>query len=335
MIVFDEDGRVVAHGIFTMVDVFRAYEHIPPIRKKIVSRLRKELGISRFNIYPFETYYATKIFIYFFRQVLKDIMFNKVRYVHSQYKSLFLRQSESFYYKRSFCRKYDALPSMPIFEIVLRAQRREKVAYKHIFLYNELQEEFKIKTLNGELSAGIKQDKKAEDYYDYVYERFPTVPRKIIRKIIKDGFSSLYYPVSKRRADLVIQDLDNATKRICIIKNQNSYVKNTSLYAQFTKFTNQKKDKSYYMILDDEQHQKVVQGEKMISGVVVHTFLNVKFMVKKTKSFKHIYKIKNSTRLNYQNQILYTNVKTSRLQYIFRRIDSRYEPIVNTEHTVN
>jgi len=113
--------------------------------------------------------------------------------------------------------------------------------------------------------------------------------------------------------------------------NWDGYTKNSSLYCAFMNYTKCKNDKHYYLILSDEDHEKVQKKVKIINGLVVQSFMMVQWMVKGRKEFKHIYRLKKVKSGLYDRLIFKTDVKTSNLEYIFRRFHSRYEPISNAK----
>ena len=333
MIIFNEDDKVIANGAIYITDILRLCDYIKPFRRKLQVKLRKEEKITYEINYPFEVYYATRIFNTFIRKMLRDVIFNHVLYQHNSFKSIYLRKEEDLKEIKYKTKKFKMLPNMPIYNVVLRMKYKSAYKYKSLSLYRELLEEFKQQTYNGDLQEGIKEIKTVEDYLPELQERFPAVQKNIIKRIIKDGIAGMFMPVKNCKTDVIICDFHHARDRICAVLNYNSYSDMLPHYKALIRFSEKYKDDNFYAVFTDEEQQKIEAGEKNVSGLCIFTMAYVKLFVKgkKRARYKHIYKITRTNQNTYKYYIQRNNVKTSRIKYLYRRFNERYEPINNTK----
>lgn len=328
MIIFKDD-KVIANGAIYITDILRLCEQIKPFRRKLQIKLRKEENIGYLGHYPFEVYYATRLFNTFIKTMLRDVMFNNVMYKHNNYKCIYLRRETDPRIVKIKQKKFKMLPTMPVYDIVLRMQLKSNYRYRYLNVYKELLEEFKQQTFNGELSEGIKTIKTADDYIKDLSIRFPSVEKKVIRSIIKDGVTGMFMPVKNYKTDVVVCDFHHARDRICAVLNKNSYSTMLPHYSALIRFTEKYKDNNYYAVFTDEEQAKIEAGEKDVSGLCIFTMAYVKLFVKGKKrgKYKHIYKIMRTNQNSYKYYIQRNNVKTNRIKYLYRRFNERYQPI--------
>ena len=138
MIIFNDKEEVIASGAIYITDVLRLCDYVKPFRRKLQIKLRKEEKISYYYNYPFEVYYITRIFNTFIKMMLEDVMFNHVLYKHNAYKSIYLTKETNPKTIKYLCRKYSALPNMPIYKILLRMKYKGNYRFNNLTLYNDL-----------------------------------------------------------------------------------------------------------------------------------------------------------------------------------------------------
>ncbi len=333
MIVFDDNDKVIANGAIYITDILRLCDYIKPFRRKLQIKLRKEEKITYEISYPFEVYYATRIFNTFIKTMLRDVMFHNVMYKHNNFKSIFLQKETNIKAIKFKQKKFKMLPTMPIYNVILRMQHKNNYLYKNLNLYKELLDEFKQQTFNGDLQEGVKEIKTSDDYLETLVLRFPNVQKNIIKKIIKDGIAGMFMPVKNYKTDVIVCDFHHAKDRVCAVLNSNSYSTMLPHYKALIRFSEKYKDDSFYAVFTDEEQEKIEAGEKDVSGLCIFTMAYVKLFVKgkKRARYKHIYKIARTNQNTYKYYIQRNNVKTNRIKYLYRRFNERYEPINNTK----
>lgn len=333
MINKDENNKVISVGAINITDVFRLCTYIKPFSRKLKIKLRKEESIDYHTNYPFEVYYATRIFNTFIKMVLRDVIFNHILYKHNYNKSIYLRKETNSKVIRNMCRKYGVLPSMPIYKVVMKMNMKENFKFSYLDLYNEILNEYLEHTYNGTLQEGIRETKTADDYLKQLTTRFPHVSKQIIKRIVNDGVSAMYMPVKNHKVDFIVCDFHHAKDRICAISNKDSYKDMLPHYNALIRYTKKYKDDNFYAVFTDEEQAKIEAGEKDVSGLCIFTLAYVKLYVKgkKRDSYKHIYKIKNTNQSTYKYYIQRSDVKTSSIKYLYRRFNERYEPVNNTK----
>lgn len=337
MIIFNENDQVIANGAIYITDILRLCTYIKPFGRKLKIKLRKEEKIGYETGYPFEVYYATRIFNTFIKTMLRDVIFKHILYQHNAYKSIHLRQETNKGGIKYKCKKFKMLPNMPIYEVVLKMKFKNSFKYKTLELYHELLAEYKQQTFNGELSEGLVETRTVDYYLNDLQLRFPAVQKNIIKKIINDGMQGLYMPVKNAKTDVIICDFHHAKDRVCAVLNKNSYSTMLPHYRALIRFSKKYTDDNFYAVFTDEEQAQIEAGEKDVSGLCIFTMAYVKLFVKgeKRKRYKHIYKIMRTNQTSYKYYIQRNNVKTNRIKYLYRRFNERYEPINNPEHNSN
>jgi len=143
MIQYNQNDEIVGNGAIYITDIIRLCEYVKPFHKKLQVKLRKEEHIDYKTNYPFEVYYATRIFNVFIKEMLKDVIFNNICYKHNTYKSLYLVKETHPQVISSRCKYTGALPNMPIYSVTLKMKYKNEYLYKRMSLFGELAKQFK------------------------------------------------------------------------------------------------------------------------------------------------------------------------------------------------
>lgn len=332
MIIF-KDGKVIQNGMIYITDVVRLCDFIKPFDKKTTIKLRKEEKISYYHNYPFETYYATRVFNVFLKMVLEDVIYNHIMFKFTPKKVLYLRKEENTKLIKKYCRRYSLIPSMPIYSVVFKMTYKQKFLYKNLRLYGNILDDFIRQHKEANLAEGIKKTKTIKHYLPELQKRFPVYDDKFLLKLIKEVFGALFMPVKIWNTDVIVCDLHHSKNRICSITNPHSSASMLTHYQSLVRYQKKYKDNYFYLLLNDKSQKSIEKGETYVRGLSIYTFQYIKLYQKKysRQNYKHVYRIMRSNRHSYPRYIQKAYVKVDRLKYLYRRVDERYEPINNTK----